>query len=144
MPPQTKDRNLPAKPAAIFGEIVPNDTTAAAALTTVVSSCREMFVVAKQQGTEREKIRARLEERRLEIASAERVLVTYFDHIFPERRDSLNRLFTELDRAREAGQTDVMAASIQGIVDVATSSPLKGVFDLEQVRRELAARRVEL
>lgn len=144
MSPQAKDRNLPAKPAAIVGKVVPNDTNAAAALTTVVSSFREMVVVAEQQETERLKIRAQLEERLKEIESAERVLVTYFNLVFPERRDSLNRLFTELDRAREAGQTDVMAASIQGIVDVATSSPLKGVFDLEHVRRELAARRVEL
>ncbi len=103
-----------------------------------------MVVVAKQQETEQLRIQARLQERLAEIESAERSLQNYFNNIYPERRDSLNRLFTELDRARDAGQTDVMAVCIQGIVDVATTSPLKGAFELEQVRRELASRQVEL
>lgn len=138
------EQKLPVKSPVLVGDLVPDELNAAGALTTIVSSFRDMAVESEKQETERLKIRSDLQERLAEIASAERVLITYFDHIFPERRDSLNRLFTELDRAREAGQTDVMAASIKGIVDVATSSPLKGVFDLEQVRRELATRNVEL
>lgn len=76
-----------------------------------------------------------IEVTRIQQASA--ILEHYFERVFAERSATIEGLFRHLDVAVASGDGTAATTAVQGIVDLAKSSPLADVGDLSQVRKAL-------
>lgn len=79
----------------------------------------------------REKIRARRDVMIAEIEKQQRVMETYFEGVFNERRHNFDRLYDVLHTALEKEQWEVVDKAMTAIVDMAKEFPLD---DLDKFR----------
>lgn len=107
------------------------------ALNQIVEAARECLLVHEQESSKRSRIQAYEVTEVRRIKAAEAILKDYFAQVFAERRHVYQELFSRLDSALESGQNDALNHVLQGIVDVARSSPLADAGDLDKVRAAL-------
>lgn len=107
------------------------------ALDQVVEGARECFLVHQEERSKRERLRVYESTEIARIKAGEEVFKRYFDQVFAERRHLYDEMFDRLDRAMEAGDGQVVAEALRGIVDIAKSSPLADIGDLSQIRTAL-------
>ena len=107
------------------------------ALNQMVEAARECMLVHERENTKRSLIEAYEATEVGRIKAAETVLRDYFAQVFAERRHIYQELFSRLDVALESGENEALNLVVQGIVDVARSSPLADVGDLDKVRAAL-------
>ena len=107
---------------------------ALAALNNVVEASREYLRLREEHETKRAQIDAyrTLESER--IRAAERVLTDYFKHVFAEREDNFDEMWSRLDDAAKAGDDETVRTMLGGIVQLAQTSPLSGLADLPALR----------
>ncbi|PLA50249.1 hypothetical protein CYJ99_03970 [Neisseria perflava] len=102
------------------------------ALQEVFSCCERVAVefinclnTAEQEKTKREMI-ANWKEVSLEkIAAQKQFLMQYLDNTFEERKENFSHFFNALDKGIESGNIEIVNAALNGIVDLAKTSPLK-------------------
>lgn len=81
--------------------------------------------IAEQEKTKREMI-ANWKEVSLEkIAAQKQFLMQYLDKTFEERKENFSHFFNALDKGIESGNIEIVNAALNGIVDLAKTSPLK-------------------
>ncbi len=110
---------------------------ALSALNNVVDGTLELLRVREEERTKRAKIDAYATVEVARIKGAESVLRQYFEQVFAERSKTIDGLFEHLDDAMTRGDGTAATAALQGIVDLAKSSPLADIGDLNQVRKAL-------
>lgn len=120
--------------------IVRTSTTGAIAATDavigVVEAMRDYLVVASQEQTKRESIRAESSVRLAQINAQKQLLLTYLDKTFDERRSNFERFFSVLDTAVEQGNAELALGTLQSILDLAKSCPFK-LLSIADTRRML-------
>ncbi len=121
----------PAAKSALAG------VDALSALNNVVEGTLDFMRLREEQRTERAKIEAYATVEVTRIKAAESVLKEYFDRVFAERAHVVDGLFSHLDDAMTRGDGTAVTAALQGIVDLAKTSPLAAISDLSQVRQAL-------
>jgi len=107
------------------------------ALNEIVDAARECIATVATESTKRTRIRAYEETEVRRIRTAESILKGYFEQAFAERRATFDEMFSRLDQALDQGNSEVIAAVVRGIVDVARTSPLADLGDLSQIRAAL-------
>lgn len=108
-----------------------------AALNQIVDAAKECITTHAFESTKQSRIQAYEHTEVARIKAAERTLKRYFGQVFVERHETFEALFSRLDRALDEGNGDAMSAVLQGIVDIAKSSPLAELGDLGQIRAAL-------
>jgi hypothetical protein len=110
---------------------------ALSAFNNVVDGTLDFLRVRETERTERAKIGAYESVEVTRIREASSVLKQYFEHVFAERSKTIDGLFAHLDDAMTRGDGTAVAAALDGIVDLAKSSPIAAMGDLTQVRKAL-------
>lgn len=102
------------------------------ALQGVMSCCERVAVefinylnTAEQERTKREMIANWREVSSEKIAAQKQFLMQYLDKTFEERKENFSQFFNALDKGIESGNIEIVNAALNGIVDLAKSSPLK-------------------
>lgn len=108
------------------------------ALSIMVKTVSEVHQVHQVEKTKRAKLKAYRDTEVARIKASERMLREYFDRIFAERQQVHRKLFDTLDHALETGDATMAQVAVQGIVDVASESPLENVGDLRELSRAMA------
>ena len=81
--------------------------------------------IAQQERTKREMI-ANWKEIGLEkIATQKQILMQYLDKTFEERKENFSQFFNALDKGIDSGNIEIVNAALNGIVNLAKTSPLK-------------------
>ena len=107
------------------------------ALNNVVDGTLDYLRLREEEETKRAKIDAYATVEVARIQQASSLLKQYFEQVFAERSTTIDGLFRHLDNAMASGDAAASAAAVQGIVDLAKSSPLADIGDLSQVREAL-------
>lgn len=110
---------------------------AAQALMAVVTAYADMVKSVEQEHTKQQAIAADEAATLARIRAQEWVVLDFLERSFSERRENFAKLFTKLDEAQAANDTQLMGALLVGIVDLAKASPLAGVLDLAALQRQL-------
>jgi hypothetical protein len=110
---------------------------AMSALNNVVNGVNDYLRLREEQRTKRAEIETYATVEVARIRSAESVLKDYFGQVFAERARTIDGLFDHLDKAIGQGDDAAVTAALQGIVNLAQSSPLAAMGDLGQVRKAL-------
>lgn len=103
----------------------------------LVDAARECITIHATEKTKQQKIEAYASVELAKIKTAETVLKDYFEKSFTERRATFDQLFANLHRALDQGNSEVVSAVLDSIVDTAKSSPLANAGDLSQIRSAL-------
>lgn len=123
------------------GEVLPPRTVSPfdgfAALTQIVDAVQDCVKVHAVESTKQARFAAYEATEVARIKAAESVLKSYFEQAFAERRSNFSELFDRLDTALDKGDSHAVQAVLNGIVDVAKSSPLANLGDLGQIRAAL-------
>ena len=123
---------LPPAPKPALGAV-----DALGALNNVVDGTLDYLRLREGEQTKRAQIDAYATVEVTRIQEASTLLKDYFGQIFAERSKTIDGLFGHLDDAMTSGDAEAAATALQGIVDLAKSSPLAAMGDLTQVRRAL-------
>lgn len=116
---------------------VPAGIDGLAALNQLVDAARECITVHATENTKQARIAAYESTEVARIKAAEGILRQYFDATFAERRTNFAALFERLDRALDSGDSQAIRDVVNGVVDIAKSSPLADLGDLGQIRAAL-------
>jgi len=128
----------------VEGEVLPRaaksalpDVDVLGALNNLVDGTVGYLRLREEEQTKRARIDAytTVEVTRIQQASA--ILERYVERVFAERSATSGGLFRHLDDAVARGDGTAATTAVQGIVDLAKSSPLADVGDLSQVRKAL-------
>ncbi len=133
---EANEKLIPAKvskSAHVVGKAV-SQADALAALNNVVEAGREYFRLREEHMTTRARLDAYRALESKKISAAERVLTDYFDHVFKERSENFEEMWSRLDAAAEDGDDDAVRTMLGGIVQLAQTSPLSGLADLPALR----------
>jgi hypothetical protein len=125
-----------AKAGEWIGKANPLETVKALA-----KSYEEYARIVEEERTKRRKIEA---EEMIAIESIRlhrELLMDYLARSFDERRENFDRLFKQLDRAMESGDIKSSSATLVVIVDLAKTSPFKGIESLTELEDSIAKRR---
>jgi len=107
------------------------------ALNELVGAARECVLTHQVEKTKQVKLQAYEATEVRRIKAAENVLRDYFEQVFAERRSNFDAMFTRLDQALNQGNGAAISEVVQGIVDIARTSPLADLGDLSQIRAAL-------
>ena len=107
------------------------------ALNNVVDGTLDYLRLREEEQTKRKTIDAYATVEVARIQQASSLLKDYFGRVFAERSTTIDGLFGHLDAAMASGDSTAAAAALEGIVDLAKSSPLAAMGDLTQVRKAL-------
>ncbi|WP_425004470.1 hypothetical protein [Mycolicibacterium sp. S3B2] len=107
------------------------------ALNQIVAAAKECIAVHEVESTKRARLQTYETAEVARIKAAESVLKDYFVQVFNERRSNFEALFARLDGAMEANDGETVSAMVRGIVDIAKTSPLADLGDLEKIRAAL-------
>lgn len=107
------------------------------ALQTIVESIVEYKKTASEETTKREEIAAWRDVNMGRIEAQRDLIMTYLDQTFDERKANFAKFFEVLDGAIASGQTEVVAAALDSITQLAKSSPFKDIANVEKVRAML-------
>ena len=107
------------------------------AFNNLVDGTFEVLRVREEERTKRAGIDAYATVEVARIKEAGAFLKQYFDQVFAERARTIDGLFAHLDEAMAQGDGTAATAALQGIVELAKSSPLADIGDLSQVRKAL-------
>ncbi|MCX7067887.1 MAG: hypothetical protein NTW85_09375 [Methylococcales bacterium] len=108
---------------------IPTDA-ANQAFNNLVSAWKECSIVAEQEQTKRENIRAYRDINVKAIEENSAILKLYLEKTFAERAYSIQEMFDRLDKGIELGNTDLIASTIGAIVDIIKQSPLEAAKQL--------------
>ena len=102
------------------------------ALQGVISCCERVAVefinclnTVEQEKTKREMIANWRKVSSEKIAAQKQFLMQYLDKTFEERKENFSHFFNALDKGIESGNIEIVNAALNGIVDLAKTSPLK-------------------
>ena len=107
------------------------------ALNNVVDGALDYLRLREEEQTKRAGIDAYATVEVARIQQASSLLKGYFEQVFAERGKTIDGLFRHLDDAMTSGDSAAAATALEGIVDLAKSSPLAAMGDLTQVRKAL-------
>jgi len=107
------------------------------ALNTMVNSTLDYLKLREEEQTKRAKLGVYEATELRKIGAAESVLKEYFRQAFAERKQNTDDLFTRYDEAIGRGDAASAHIALQGVIDIAKSSPLKDLGDLGQIRKAL-------
>ncbi|SFE51816.1 hypothetical protein [Blastococcus tunisiensis] len=105
------------------------------ALNSVIDGALGYLRLREEQQTKRATIDAYATVEVARIHEASSFLKQYFEQVFAERSTTIEGLFRHLDVAMTSGDGTATEAALQGIVDLAKSSPLVDLGDLSQIRK---------
>lgn len=132
--------STPAKRGQIVRATSPSlvPLEAAQVFTQVVAAYSNMKQVSDQEATKRREIEAdeRLELGRIHAQQA--ALLDYLDKSFAERAVNFRELFRQVDAAQERGDSAAVGQLLEGIVDLAKTTPFGDLLDLKRVEAILA------
>lgn len=107
------------------------------ALDNVVDGTLDYLRLREKEQTKRANIDAYATVEISRIQEASSLLKQYFEQVFAQRSTTIDGLFRRLDDAMAGGDGTTATTALQGIVDLAKSSPLADIGDLSQVRKAL-------
>jgi NADPH-dependent glutamate synthase beta subunit-like oxidoreductase len=102
-------------------------------LKTAVDAVREIAV----QKTEQERIRHSMQTDTEYIHTACDVLLQYLERSFDERRANFDTLFTRLDTAMAQGSPDGVERTLDAVVKLAQSSPVRVLVNVAKAKEAL-------
>jgi hypothetical protein len=116
---------------------IANALDAMEALEKVVSAYKEYKIVAEQEATKREEIRARRDVELKRLRGQRELLMRYLERSFDERQENFARLFGLADEALGKGDNTQLGQVLTSITHLAATSPFKALADLGSAREAL-------
>lgn len=107
------------------------------ALNQLVAAAQDCIKVHAVENTKQARISAYAKTEIKRIKASEDILKAYFEQTFAERRSAFDGLFERLDVALGQGDAPAIGTVLQGIVDIARSSPIADL-DLSGIRAALS------
>ncbi len=107
------------------------------ALNNVIDGTLDYLRLREEEQTKRATIDAYATVEVARIHAASSFLKQYFEQVFAERSTTIDGLFRHLDVAMTSGDENATTTALEGIVNLAKSSPLADIGDLSQVREAL-------
>lgn len=105
---------------------IPNHASATQAFDNLVSAWKECTIVAEQEKTKRENIRAFRDVNVKAIEENSALLKRYLEHSFAERAFVIQEMFNRLDKNLEQGNMQAASDAISAIVSITKESALAG------------------
>lgn len=121
----------------IFATAQANPLQAVDALRMMVTESADCFRVWQQEKTKRARLDAYEKTEIKKIKEASGILRQYFDSVFAERKDMTALLFERYDQAMRDENPAMAQSALQGVIEIAKSSPLGAVGDLGKIREAL-------
>ena len=118
--------NVPKTPLSISNPI----DTANLALNNLVDAWKECSIVAEQEQTKRDNIRAYREINIKAIEENSAILKLHLEKTFAERALVIQEMFDRLDKGLESGNSEITSSAIAAIVDVTKQSPFAEMHEL--------------
>ena len=87
--------------------------------------------------TEQTRVRVSADVEIERIHAVRDVMLSYLDRSFDERRKNFDALFTRLDAVIAAGNIEVVAQTLDALVELAKSSPFKDLTDVATAKAAL-------
>lgn len=107
------------------------------ALNTMVNGTLDYLRLREEERTKRARLHVYEKTELQKIDAAEAILKDYFRQAFAERKQNTDELFARYDAAIERGDAESAHLALQGVIDIAKSSPLNDLGDLGQIRKAL-------
>ena len=118
------------KAMSLFGKAKPSPSQALEGLKIFAEVVRENHQVTEEETTKRINISAMKKMEIKKIQTQKKILKTYFEGIFSERRYMIEEMFDKLDKGIENNNLELIQMSMNSIVSIAQESPLKQVASL--------------
>lgn len=112
-------------------------TALAECLNELISTYVEYQKVAQEERTKRRDIEAWEKATIAKINAQRDLLILYLDRSFDERANNFSALFRVVDRAIDIGDNELLTATLNRITEIAKSSPLQELTNLESVKAAL-------
>lgn len=93
---------------------------------------KEWNRITEQEQTKRQAIDAWKQCQLKKLNDQREMMELYFQKTYAERAQNFSELFARLDKGIELGDPTLVAGCLQGIVDIAKTSPLAGVKEIFQ------------
>lgn len=107
------------------------------ALNTMVTGTLDYLKLREEERSKRAKLATYEATELRKIEAAEVVLKDYFRQVFVERKENTDALFVRYDEAITRGDAASAHVALQGVIEIAKSSPLRDLGDLGQIRKAL-------
>ncbi len=120
-----------------------NPEAAMQALGILADAAQQTIKYVAEQETKRVEIVARRDEAIARINAFTGLIKEYLDKTFDERSAIFAKQFECVDAALQAGNTDMLAASLNSINALAAQSPFKQLADLTTVQQNLSSGETE-
>ena len=109
-----------------------------AAFVQVVDAYSEMKRVREQETTRRREIESDERVQLAQILAKQQQFLTFLDKSFDEQAENFRVLFQRMDMAQQRGDVAGMGLLLEGIVDIAKTSPFADLLDVKNVQAMLA------
>jgi hypothetical protein len=103
----------------------------------MVNAYRECIVTREEEQTRRRQIASDEKTAIEEIKARRDILMDYLDRSFDERKNNFAQLFDTLDKAIELNNTEVIAYTLNTIIELGKSNPFKDLGSVSEIRRAL-------
>lgn len=124
---QTSSTSKNAKPIAIAVPLPLLD-----GVNELVKNVTDYLVVAEQEATKRESIKASRDVALASIQAQRATMSELIKHTFAERGQVIQKQFEALDAALETGNLGLADLALKGMVTVIQSSPFKSIQEMQQ------------
>lgn len=114
-----------------------NPVEAAMVLKELITMAGEVSKFTEVQKTKRKEIESDRDKYVSKINAQKEVMLAYLDKTFDERKDNFEKLFRVVDHALANNNTQELALSLNGINQLAASSPFKDLASIESTQQAL-------
>jgi hypothetical protein len=103
-----------------------------------VGECARVYSETQREITERCKIEAEKERELADIEAKRQVFLAYLEKAFSERAENFRRLFDVVDSAIENKDTEQLGIAVNGILELAKTTPFKDLVDANRTKELLS------
>lgn len=109
----------------------------------IVKEAIDTIKFCEEQETERTKILAQRDAYIRKIEAEKEVLLDYLERSFDERKENFRKFFEMADKAIASGNNEQLAMVLDGVNNLAASSPFKDLADIKSTREALSDKEKE-
>ncbi len=104
----------------------------------VVGHYVEMKKAIEREETIRENIKANKEIEICKIKETTKIILTYLEKSYDERKTQFENYFNRIDKALELHDVNALGILVAGVVELSKNTPFKDLVNVAQVQSDLA------
>lgn len=103
-----------------------------------ISDCVLVYTEVQREMTKRAEIEAEKQKQLAEIEAKRQIFLDYLDKAFAERAENFRRLFNAVDTAMANKDNEQLGLALNGIKELAKTTPFKDLIDVNRTKELLA------